>query len=145
MLMPDVNILVYAHRREDPDHNFYRTWLEDLVNHSEPFAMSPLVGPAFVRIVTHPNFRPAPTPLAQALVVIDSILRAPSCSVVALGEQHWALVKTLSEAVGARGKLVAGAQHAAVAIANGCTWVTRDTDFEIFRPLGLRLEILAPQ
>jgi toxin-antitoxin system PIN domain toxin len=144
MLMPDVNILVYAHRREDPDHDFYRKWLEDLVNGREPFAMSPLVGPAFVRIVTHPGFRPQPTPLPQALTVIDSILRVSSCSVLDLGGQHWGLVRALCEAVGGRGKLVADAQHAAVAIANGCTWVTRDADFEIFRPSGLRLKVLAP-
>ena len=144
MLMPDVNILVYAHRREDPDHEFYRSWLEGLANSNEPFAMSPLVGPAFVRIVTHPGFRPRPTPLPQALTVVDSILRVPSCSMVPLGEQHWRTVRALCEAVNARGKLVADAQHAAVAIANGCTWVTRDTDFEDFRPLGLRVKILKP-
>jgi uncharacterized protein len=144
MLMPDMNILVYAHRREDPDHEFYRAWLEDLPNSHDPLAMCPLVGPAFVRIVTQPGFRPRPTPLPPALAVIDSILRVSTCSVVPLGEQHWKTVRALCEAVNARGKLVADAQHAAVAIANGCTWVTRDTDFDAFRPLGLRVEILQP-
>jgi predicted nucleic acid-binding protein len=102
MLMPDVNILVYAHRREDPDHEFYRSWLEDLANINEPFAMSPLIGPAFVRIVTNPGFRPSPTPLPQAVAVVDSILRVPSCSVVPLGEHHWRTVRALCEAVNAR-------------------------------------------
>jgi predicted nucleic acid-binding protein len=78
------------------------------------------------------------------LSVVDSLLRVPSCSIVELGGQHWGLVRALCEAVHARGKLVADAQHAAVAIANGCTWVTRDTDFEDFHPLGLRLKILKP-
>jgi predicted nucleic acid-binding protein len=32
MDMPDVNVLVHAHRREDPDHEFYRTWLEQLAH-----------------------------------------------------------------------------------------------------------------
>ena len=44
-----------------------------------------------------------------------------------------------------QGKLVADAQHAAVALEHGCTLVTRDADFEVFRSTGLRLEILQPE
>jgi predicted nucleic acid-binding protein len=40
----------------------------------------------------------------------------------------------------ASGKLVADAQHAAIAIAEGCTWVTRDAAFASH---GLRWEHLA--
>ena len=73
MRMPDVNVLIYAHREENPDHPFYQNWLEDLINGPEPFALSPLVAVAFVRIVTHPSFSSSPTPLPQALSVIDSL------------------------------------------------------------------------
>jgi predicted nucleic acid-binding protein len=48
----------------------------------------------------------------------------------------------LCEAASARGKLVADAQHAAMALEHGCTWVTRDADFDGFRSSGLRVEIL---
>ena len=41
-------------------------------------------------------------------------------------------------------KLVADAQHAAIALEHGCTWVTRDADFEGFRGSGLRVELLIP-
>jgi predicted nucleic acid-binding protein len=34
------------------------------------------------------------------------------------------------------GKLVADTQHAALAIAAGATWVTRDADFKRFEPAG---------
>jgi len=144
MRMPDVNILVYAHRLEDPDHAFYRSWMERLANGPEPFAVSILVAVAFVRVVTHPAFQPRPTPLLQALAVIDSLASLPNCMMPKPGDQHWSLVKMLCEARSARGKLVADAQHAAVALENGCTWVTRDTDFDGFRDSGLRVEILQP-
>lgn len=39
--------------------------------------------------------------------------------------------------VKAAGKLVTDAQHAAIAIAAGCTWVTRDQDFARFVPHDL--------
>jgi predicted nucleic acid-binding protein len=32
MLLPDINILVYAHRADAPDHAHFREWLEDLIN-----------------------------------------------------------------------------------------------------------------
>lgn len=144
MLMPDVNILVYAHRREDPDHEFYRKWIEELANGSELFAISPLVAAAFVRIVTHPGFRPFPTPLEQALAVIDSLISLPSCVMPGPGEKHWILFRQLCRDSAACGKIVADAQHAAVALENGCTWVTRDGDFEKFRKSGLRIKILIP-
>jgi toxin-antitoxin system PIN domain toxin len=144
MQMPDVNILIYAHRREDPSHEFYRAWLERLANGSEPFALSALVAAAFVRIVTHPRFLPSPTPLHQALAVIDSLATLKNCQWIIPGENHWKLVKEFCGGAAAQGKIVADAQHAAVAIEHGCTWVTRDTDFEAFRPVGLRLEILQP-
>jgi toxin-antitoxin system PIN domain toxin len=144
MLMPDVNILIYAHRREDPDHEFYRQWMERLANGREPFAVSALVAVAFVRVVTHPAFQPRPTPLHQAIAVIDSLAALTNCLMPRPGEQHWNLVKMLCEASSARGKLVADAQHAAIALEHGCTWVTRDADFEGFRGSGLRVELLIP-
>lgn len=144
MRMPDVNILVYAHRREDPNHEFYRAWLERLANGPEPFALSVLVAAAFVRVVTHPSFQPNPTPLHQALAVIDCLAATTTCIMLSPRERHWNLVKMLCEASAARGKLVADAQHAAVAIEHGCKWVTRDADFDKFRSSGLRVEILCP-
>ena len=144
MRMPDVNVLVYAHRREDPDHEFYRRWMEDLVNGAEPFAISSLVAVAFVRVVTHASFRPFPTPLAQALAVIDALAATPACVMPGPGAGHWDLVRRLCWDSGAAGKMVADAQHAAVALENGCTWVTRDADFEMFRRSGLRVELLIP-
>lgn len=53
-------------------------------------------------------------------------------------------MKTFCDIISAQGKLVADAQHAAIALEHGCTWVTRDLDFEPFRQTGLRVEILEP-
>jgi len=142
MQMPDVNVLIYAHRSEDPNHAFYRAWMERLVNSPEPFALSALVAVAFVRIVTHPSFRPLPTPLRQALAAIDAFRMMPNCRFLAGGRRHWELMRGLCEKSGATGKRVADAQHAAVAMEHGCTWVTRDADFRDFQSAGLRLEML---
>lgn len=52
--------------------------------------------------------------------------------------------KQLCMETGAAGKRIADAQHAVVAIENGCAWATRDRDFTAFEPLGLRLELVEP-
>ena len=144
MKMPDVNVWIYAHRREDPSHAFYRSWIEDLLNATSPFGLSALVASAFVRIVTHPRFSPEPTPLFEALETIDHIRRCPGCRWLLPGDRHWEIISDLCRRTGVTGKSVADAQHAAIAIENGCQWVTRDLDFAKFEPLGLEWVHLEP-
>jgi hypothetical protein len=85
---------------------------------------------------------PDPTPLGIALGVVDALLARSNCHVVAPGADHWRHVATLCRAAGATGKLVADAQHAAVAVEHGCTLVSRDRDFRHFVAAGLRFEHL---
>jgi toxin-antitoxin system PIN domain toxin len=137
MLMPDVNVLVYAHRTDEAKHAAYKQWFESMVNGPQPFALSVLVAVGFVRIVTNAAiFKPA-TPLAAALATVDQLVAHPSCRLVAPASDHWNRVAALCRATGAAGKLVADAAHAAIAIAEGHTWVTRDGDFARFAPHGL--------
>ncbi len=140
--MPDVNVLIYAHRADERVHTPYRNWLESLVNGPEPFALSVLVAVAFVRIATNPNIYSPVTPLATALAAMDQLAVHPRCRLLAPRRDHWNRVAELCRATGASGKLVADAQHAAVAMAEGCTWVTRDGDFARFAAHGLRWQHL---
>lgn len=144
MLMPDVNIIVYAHREDESVHGVYREWLDQMVDGNQPFAMSVLVAVGFVRVVTNRRIYSTPTPLPLALAVVDQITSHPNCRMVAPDTNHLALVADLCRAVGATGKLVADAQHAAIAIAEGCTFVTRDADFAKFSRHGLTWQHLVP-
>lgn len=138
MLMPDVNVLVHAHRADLDAHDAYRGWLDDVVNGPEPFGLSLLVAVGFVRVVTNGRIFDDPTPVPQALAVIDVLASHPGCRLSFLSADHWKRVADLCRATSATGKLVADAQHAAVAMAEGATWVTRDTDFSRFEEHGLR-------
>lgn len=142
MLAPDVNILVYAHRADESVHRAYREWLEDLVNQRHVFGLSCLVAAAFVRIVTNRKIYRAPTSLPVAIAAIDELLERPNCRLLMPSDAHWTHFAALCRATRASGKLVADAQHAAVAIEAGCTWVTRDMDFARFAPHGLRWQSL---
>jgi len=142
MLMPDVNVLVYAHREDEELHEAYADWLKRLVDGAEPFSLSVLVAVGFVRVVTNQRIYADPTPLPVALAAIDQLVAHDGCRVATPGPGHLEVFARLCRSVDARGPLVADAQHAALAIAEGCTWVTRDRDFGRFESAGLRWELL---
>ncbi|MCX5041967.1 type II toxin-antitoxin system VapC family toxin [Aldersonia sp. NBC_00410] len=136
MLLPDVNVLVYAFRTESPRHGEYRSWLTDLVNGPAAFALSELVVSGFVRIVTNSRIFRTPTPPAMALEFADLLLTRPNCVVVRPGPRHFAVFAELCRTVDARGNDVADAYHAALAIESGSEFVTTDRGFARFP--GLR-------
>jgi uncharacterized protein len=142
MLMPDVNILVYAHREDEKCHEPYAQWLKSVVDGPEPFALSVLVAIGFIRIVTNRRIYNDPTPLPVALAFIEQLTSHPRCRTATPSQPHLGEVIRLCRAASTRGKLVADAQHAALAISEGCVWVTRDGDFGQFAPHGLRWEHL---
>jgi len=140
--MPDVNVLVYAHRQDETWHENYREWLETAIDGPQPFALSVLVAVGFVRVVTNTRIYVDPTPLSVAFGVIERLVTHPRCRLAMPATGHLEEVSRLCRAVGATGKLVADAQHAALAIAEGATWVTRDDDFAKFERHGLRWQHL---
>jgi len=134
MLMPDVNILVYAHREESPAHKRYAQWVTALASGPEPFALSEPVMHGFVRVVTNSRiFVPAST-AKQAFQFLDALTSRSTCAILRPGPAHWSIFRHLCEDSGLRGKLVADAAHAALAIETGCEWVSADTDFARFVP-----------
>jgi toxin-antitoxin system PIN domain toxin len=132
--MPDVNVLVYAHREEATNHQRYADWVVALATGPEPFALSETVLQGFVRAVTNPRiFNPAST-AEQAFQFLDDLLARPNCALIRPGPQHWTIFRQLCEDGKLKGKLVADAAHAALAIESGCEWVSADTDFARFAP-----------
>lgn len=136
MLLPDVNVLIYAHRRESPEHERYAKWLRDLVGGAEPFGLSELGASAFVRIVTNTKLWDEATTLEDALEFIERLRARGNARPLTHGAASWAIFATLCRAARARGKLVADAYHAALALEHGCEFVTADGDFARFA--GLR-------
>ena len=53
MQLPDVNVLIYAHREDAPEHDRYAAWLRAVAEADEPFAAAEIVLASFLRIVTN--------------------------------------------------------------------------------------------
>jgi len=136
MLIPDVNILVYAYREDAPQHQRFKEWLEDLVNGDEAYGVSDLVFSEFLRIVTHPSVFDPPSPLGDALSFIEDLKAQPNCVEITPGARHWDIFARLCQRSGVRGNLVLDAYLAALVIESGSEWITTDGDYGRF--LGLR-------
>ena len=136
MLLPDVNVLIYAHRVDALLHQRYADWLVRLAEGAEPFALSELVASSFVRIVTNAKVFKPPTPLSDALAFIDQLRALPHCHPLVPGARNWEVFSRVCREAKVSGAVVSDAYHAALAIEHGCTFITCDGDFARF--YGLR-------
>lgn len=139
MLLGDVNVYLYARRRESERHEEYRSWLEDRLGGPEPFGVSEMVLSAFVRIVTNHRVYREPTSPEQALEFCQVILGAPAAVAVRPGPRHWDIFCSLCRSVRARANIVPDAYLAALAIEHGAILATLDRGFSRFP--GLRAEL----
>jgi len=138
MILPDVNILVYAHIEYMPDHQRYRAWLEAIVSGDQPYGMADTVLSGFLRIVTNPRIFDPPSAMESALAFVDRVRYAPSCVVIAPSARHWEIFTRLCQLDGMRGNLVSDAYLAALAIESDSEWITMDRDFARFPGLRWR-------
>jgi toxin-antitoxin system PIN domain toxin len=138
MLLPDVNVLVHAHREDAPNHERYREWLESTLAGESAFGVCDLVLSGFLRVATHPRVFAQPTPLDVALQFVDDVRGRPNCVVVDPGPRHWGIFRRLCQSAGVRGNLVPDAFLAALAIEHGMEWITTDRDFSRFEGLRWR-------
>jgi uncharacterized protein len=138
MILPDVNVLVYAHRHDGPDYPLYHSWLEGVITSDEAFGMADLVLGSFLRIITNPRIFASPTPIATALGFADKLRALPNCVPVDPGPRHWSIFCRLCREGSAKANLVPDAYLAALAIESGCEWVTTDRDFARFPGLRWR-------
>lgn len=136
MILPDVNVLVYAFREDSPHHKRWRDWLERLVNSDEPYGMADQVLSGFLRVVTHARVFDPPAPLEKAWEFVEVLRARPNCVPISPGARHWDIFGRLVRESGCKGNMIADAYLAAMAIESGCEWATTDHDYARFK--GLR-------
>jgi uncharacterized protein len=138
MLLIDVNVLIYAFRRDAPDHQRYANWLRELIDSDAAFGLTDLVLSGFMRIVTHPAIFTPPSTIERATSFADQIRHCPQCVSVAPGSRHWGIFTALCRQTGATGNHVPDAYLAAMAIESACQWITTDRGFARFPSLRWR-------
>ncbi|MBN1945342.1 MAG: type II toxin-antitoxin system VapC family toxin [Bradymonadales bacterium] len=138
MIIPDINLLVYAYSRNAPLHRQARTWLEGLMRKGEPLGLPWAVILGFVRLMTHPAVLVPPLRPAQVLAQVASWLDRPPVRVLDPGPRHLLILTGLLDALGVAGRLTTDAHLAALAIEYQAELHSSDTDFGRFPGLRWR-------
>ncbi|HKE84205.1 MAG TPA: type II toxin-antitoxin system VapC family toxin [Vicinamibacterales bacterium] len=138
MILPDVNVLIYAFRRDSARHDEYHRWLEDMINGDAAYGIAPQVLSSLIRISSHRGIYRHPSPVAESLAFCEALLQPEHCTVIQAGARHWNIFVDLCRRSRATGNLVQDAWFAALAIESGCEWITTDRDYARFAGLRWR-------
>ena len=138
MIVPDLNLLVYAHSTGAPLHEPARRWWEERVNRSERVGVPWIVAAGFVRLLTHPSVLSTPATPTNAVDLMAEWFRSPSVVPLNPGTQHLAIFRNMLATTGVAANLVTDAHIAALAIEHQAEVHSNDSDFARFPGLRWR-------
>ena len=130
MYLVDVNILLHAAIRAAQWHDVARPWLDERLDGRMATVGLPwhsLLG--FVRISTGPRFVDPQVPVSTAWRQVERWLDAPAAWIPSPGRGHRHVIAQLIDSTSPTSKSVADLHLAALAIENGLTVASTDTDF----------------
>ncbi|MBI1177179.1 PIN domain-containing protein [bacterium] len=132
MILPDINILIYAYDESSKNHSAAKHWWEDQLNGSQMVALSWVTLLGFIRLLTNPRIYNNPFSPADTLGIVDSWLEQPHVKIIHPSERHFTLFSELIKQAGTAGNLTSDAHLAALAIERGLILQSTDADFSRF-------------
>ena len=136
MIVPDVNLLLYAYDAASPSHAAAAAWWRTCLSGAEPVGIPSVVVFAFVRIGTSRRVFEHPMTPGEAARHVRAWLTQPVVQLLEPSADHVERVLGLLESVGAAGNLVTDAQIASLVLDSDAVLHTTDADFIRFP--GLR-------
>jgi uncharacterized protein len=138
VLVPDVNLLLYAYDDAAKHHAAAKAWLEESLSGEESVGFAWVVLMGYVRISTNPRVYSEPLGVDEALDVVESWLRQDVAVLLYPDTDHLMTFRRLLEPLGAAGNLTTDAHLAALAIEHRATLISYDNDFSRFPGLRWR-------
>jgi hypothetical protein len=143
VIIPDVNLLLYAVIDAFPQHKRARDWWEDTVNSGELIGLADPAVFGFLRISTNPRLIKPPLSIDDAARHVETWLELPNVRWVQPGVGHHARAIGYLRAAGTAGNLTTDAQLAAIAADNNATMCSNDNDFARFDDVRWRNPLAA--
>jgi toxin-antitoxin system PIN domain toxin len=138
MLIPDINVLIYAHDTTSPFHQpAHNWWLEALAGGTE-IGLPWIVVLGFIRITTNGRLGSRALTVPKAISHVRNWLTQPRVRILPPGERHGEILFDLLEKLGTGGNLTTDAHLAALAIEYHGVIVSWDNDFARFPGLRWR-------
>ena len=138
MIVPDINLLVYAYNDDAPHHEAAKRWWEGLVNGEERVGVPWVVSTGFVRLMTHPRALAAPISQADAIAHVQNWFRYAHLTPINPGVEHLTHLRQNLDAAGVGANLVTDAHIAALAMEYQAEIHSNDSDFGRFPGLRWR-------
>jgi toxin-antitoxin system PIN domain toxin len=132
VIVPDVNLLLYAHVASFVEHQKARRWWENLMNGDKAVGLGAPAVFGFIRLATSPQVFDRPMSVAEALGLADAWLSRPHVHLALPGPRHLEIGFGLLRELGAAGRLTTDAQLAALAIEHQGEVHSNDGDFGRF-------------
>ena len=133
MIVPDVDLLVYAYNTGAPRHTDARRWWEGLVNGVASVGIPWAVSTGFIRLSANPRIVAAPWSPAAAVEQVRQWLTREHINPLNPGERHLEYLERNLAVAGATANLAMDAHIAALAIENGAEVHTYNIrDFQRF-------------
>lgn len=141
MIIPDLNVLLYAVDSSSPRNREAASWLEAAVNSGkEPVGIPWVVHLGFLRLTTNPRVFKRPLTVEAASEWLEALEARPSVRMLNPGTAHRGVLRHLLFMLGTGANLVTDAHLAALALEHNATLATGDRDFQRFP--GLKLALL---
>lgn len=135
MILPDVNLPVYAVDESSAFHTAAKAWWDDVLSSSVTVGLCYPTMLGFVHLVTNRQVFQSPMSVSEATAHVSSWLAQPNTTVVVPTSGHWRVLESLLKATGVGGNLATGAHIAALALEHGFTVYSNDTEFARFSDL----------
>lgn len=136
MIVPDVNLLLYAEIDAFPQHEVAKTWWEETLNGPETVGLPAVAIFGFVRIATNRRVFEQPLRLEDALARVGAWTERQNVVFLTPGGSYLEIAFELLRKLGVAGNLTTDVQLAAHAIENQAELHSNDLDFG--RVTGLR-------
>lgn len=139
MIIPDLNILLYAMDAASARHQSAKDWLEQTLNGGGDVVGLPWgVHLGFLRLTTSSLLYPRPLSVDAACAWLDRLREHPLVQDLNPGKAHAGILRHLLLTLGTGGNLVTDAHLAALALENDALLVSGDRDFLRFPGLKTR-------
>ena len=136
MIIPDVNLMLYAEIDAYPHHEAARAWWEEVLSDQVRVGLPPVALFGFLRIATNRRIFDQPLPLHNALARVEAWLERSNVMFLGPGPRYLDTAFQLLRTLGTGGNLTTDVQLAAHAIENQAQLYSNDLDFGRFA--GLR-------
>jgi uncharacterized protein len=132
VIVPDVNLLLYATDATSPHHESAKAWWSGCLGGTEVIGIPWSTTLAFLRLTTSPRIYERPLTADEAITVVRQWFALPGVVPLEPTARHVDLLADLLGPTGTAGNLVTDAHLAALAIENGAALHSADRDFGRF-------------